>query len=115
MHVGKAMILYERAEAAIRPRGRPRASSSPSDIEEEDDDAADDVGPVSKRPRKIVPEPIFDVRFDNVGHLPVFKDAKNASKCRKQGCKSKTRTMCTKCEIYLCIVKNNCFHAYHTK
>ncbi|XP_035207932.1 uncharacterized protein LOC118182658 [Stegodyphus dumicola] len=58
---------------------------------------------------------IKDVRLDGVNHLPRFMDDKNASKCRMPGCTSRTRVFCTKCKMYLCVLKNNCFETFHTK
>lgn len=109
MHVGKAMINYKYVEPVARRRGRPCVVNS-SDSED-----VDDVQNMDKKQGRALSQPIAEVRFDNVGHLPKFLEAKNASKCRKHGCNSKTRVICIKCEMYLCVMKNNCFEAYHKK
>lgn len=70
--------------------------------------------PPTKKHRAVVPHPQPEIRLDNVGHLPRFVDSKFASKCRHPKCSSRCRTICTKCNIYLCILKNNCFEQYHT-
>jgi hypothetical protein len=61
--------------------------------------------PMTKLPRKVVSHPISGVHMDNVGHIPIYIEAKNASKCRMPGCISKAKTMCNKCHLYLCIAK----------
>jgi len=47
-----------------------------------------------KKFRKVVNQPIPEVRFDNVGHFPQFCDDRFASKCRYSGCKSRSRVVC---------------------
>ncbi len=50
------------------------------------------------------------LRFDGKNHLPQFIPAKNASRCKSQGCNKKTRWFCPKCQVHLCLVpQNNCF------
>ncbi|XP_046982234.1 piggyBac transposable element-derived protein 3-like [Schistocerca americana] len=109
MHVGKAMINYEYVEPVARRRGRPSVVNS-SDSED-----VDDVQNMDKTPRRVLSQPTAKVRFDNVVHLPKLVEAKNASKYRNHGCSSKTRVICIKCEMYLCVMKNNCIEAYHKK
>ncbi|CAL1267494.1 unnamed protein product [Larinioides sclopetarius] len=64
--------------------------------------------------RSVVKQPTKEVRLDGVGHLPRFMEDKNASKCRLPGCNSRTRVVCIKCNMYLCVVRNNCFEKYHS-
>nr|CAD7434669.1 unnamed protein product [Timema monikensis] len=56
MHVGKAMIKYQKSKPAIRARGRPRTSTITSDSEEES-------VAQNKKPRKVV-QPISEVRSE---------------------------------------------------
>ncbi|CAM1298221.1 Uncharacterised protein r2_g777 [Pycnogonum litorale] len=65
--------------------------------------------------RKISVMPVSEVRFDQHGHFPEGKSDAKQSRCRMEGCKSRSRVRCTKCNIYLCIFGNNCFLKFHTK
>lgn len=59
------------------------------------------------------PLPPSDVRLDNVGHLPVHDDGRN--RCKMPKCESRSRTMCTKCKVHLCLsAERNCFMDFHT-
>ncbi len=58
-----------------------------------------------RKQRKVVQQPLSNVRYDRIGHLPHFMDEKFASKCRFEGCKSRLRVICTKCNMYLCVLK----------
>ena len=117
IYMAKAMMNYQKVELPIcapRKRGRPRTSNGSDEVDGEGvDDPENNLQ--AKKPRKVVCQPIAEIRYDDVGHMPKFVDAKNASKCRNEGCKSKTRVMCIKCGLYLCILSNNCFIKYHTK
>lgn len=62
----------------------------------------------SKR-RKVTLPMVMESRFDAFEHFPKFIESNNASRCRNSGCTSRTRTMCTKCNLYLCVNGNNCF------
>lgn len=105
LDLGLTMVRYEgKASVSVRPRGRPSAAV--------ENDSDDDVP--CKKQRRVVPQPQKDIRLDNIGHLPTYCDDKNASKCRLQGCKSRSRIMCVKCGVYLCVLKNNCFLKFHS-
>lgn len=68
-----------------------------------------------KRPKKFC-LPLDAKRYDRTNHWPVSDDLDNASKCRLEGCKSRTRLRCNKCDVYLCITKyNNCFQQFHCR
>jgi hypothetical protein len=55
------------------------------------------------------------VRYDNVGHLP-RKVAKLPKNCRMEDCKRRSRMLCVKCHVYLCIdEKTDCFLRFHSK
>lgn len=49
-------------------------------------------------------------RFDNIGHFVRNTINKKQRRCRGNGCKSKVRTECLKCDVGLCIP---CFQSYH--
>lgn len=117
IRVAESMIRYEGGNPAeiISPpqpaRGRLRLPTPLRDSASDEDDPA---VPPPKKHCKVIRQPIPEVRLDEVGHLPRYQDDKFASKCRFPGCKSWSRTKCTKCDVYLCILKNNCFEKYHT-
>lgn len=69
--------------------------------------------PPAKKHRPVISQPIPEVRLDNVGHLPRYVESKFASKCRQPICSSRCHTMCVKCNMYLRVLKNNCFENYH--
>ncbi|XP_072047401.1 piggyBac transposable element-derived protein 3-like [Amphiura filiformis] len=90
-----------------RPVGRPR-SSSPTP------QAPDQAGPPHKR-AKPAERPVQDVRYDGYRHFPAcIKEL--GQRCKYEGCKSRSRVKCVKCEVFLCLSKDkNCFLAFHTK
>lgn len=48
--------------------------------------------------------------------IAVFLDKKEAGRCNNFGFKSKTYVSCKKCNINLCIARNqNCFDSFHSK
>lgn len=56
-----------------------------------------------------------DVRYDGVGHWPVHID-KSKQRCKLEGCKGFTVFKCDKCNMFLCLNKNNnCFRKYHVR
>lgn len=67
----------------------------------------------AKRSRASVPLPEIDVRLDCISHWPRFDDSQN--RCRAN-CGKKTMIKCSKCNVYLCLVKDrNCFMQFHTQ
>ena len=49
-------------------------------------------------------------------HLPVACDLPNSARCRKEGCKGKTRIKCERCNVFLCVsTARSCFKEFHTK
>jgi hypothetical protein len=81
------------------PRGRPSLQTPP---------------PVKKH--CVQPGPQLDVRFDNVGHMPMSLEKKGRCRNCPTGYSFWT---CSKCKVYLCLVcgKNpkNCFSSYNRK
>lgn len=60
------------------------------------------------------PMPCDSKRRAGVDHMPEIADIKEWKKCRKPGCKGKTRTSCQNCKVFLCLVLNrNCFADFH--
>lgn len=83
------------------------------DPEEPENENELEVPQVKKRSNPI-PLPSDCKRRKNVDHMPVIADIKEWKKCRKPGCKGKTRTSCQTCKVFLCLVLNrNCFAEFH--
>lgn len=67
----------------------------------------------SKR-NKTEKKPTNSIRFDSKGHFPDFDKSDNATRCKNENCKFKTRLFCTKCNIHLCLTPSrNCFKNFH--
>ncbi|XP_040072993.1 piggyBac transposable element-derived protein 2-like [Ixodes scapularis] len=59
--------------------------------------------------------PVQDVRFDQMSHWPVHEDSRE-QRCKMERCTGKTRVMCDKCNVHLCLTKSrNCFKAFHLR
>ncbi|XP_040064051.1 piggyBac transposable element-derived protein 2-like [Ixodes scapularis] len=69
----------------------------------------------SKQLRFAENRPVQDVRFDQMGHWPVHEDSRE-QRCKMERCTGKTRVMCDKCNVHLCLTKSrNCFKAFHLR
>lgn len=53
-----------------------------------------------------------DFRYDRLDHLIISTENKKRKRCAGEGCSSSVRTMCSKCQVGLCI---ECFRLFHTK
>lgn len=54
------------------------------------------------------------IRYDEHGHLPKYSE--NRLRCKLESCNAKSQLFCSKCDVHLCLNKNNnCFFEYHTK
>lgn len=92
-----------------RKRGRPASgSSSPAHMP---------VNMPAKRNRfRNERRPAIEIQYDTVDHLPEYDKKKEATRCKKTGCKGKTHVYCKKCEIHLCFTSDrNCFRTFHQK
>lgn len=74
-----------------------------------------DVGVLAVKKYK-QPTPSVAKRHDNFGHLPYFDDNITSPRvCKLEVCNSRSKIMCTKCKVYLCLSRGkNCFSEYHT-
>lgn len=83
-----------------------------SDTDEQD---TENLRPNTSKFRRPNP-PSVAKRYDGYDHLPSFDEIDSPRACRMEGCKSRSKILCTKCEVYLCLSrKQNCFLAYHKK
>ena len=53
------------------------------------------------------------LRYDKYDHWPVLCDLKNVQRCKMEDCKGKSMFKCSKCKIYLCLNRRDCFVAFH--
>lgn len=85
-----------------------------------DDDTGDEEQPDESemKKKKNLPTalPCLDKRYDGFEHWPMNADLKHPLRCRMEGCDSRSRVRCTKCDVYLCFTKyKNCFINFHNK
>lgn len=60
----------------------------------------------------VLPTP--DKRFDGYNHWPIFDTLKAPRKYRLPDCTSRSRARCSKCDVYLCLTKDqNRFFKFH--
>lgn len=54
------------------------------------------------------------MRYDGMQHLPKWSE--NRLRCKLESCSVKSNIFCVKCNVHLCMNKNNnCFLEYHTR
>ena len=106
-YIAKALIICEKPQ--IKKKGRPSSCVSPSQ--------SNSTTTASVNSRAITEvRPIRDVQFDQIGHFPEFDNRNFASRCKNLECKGQSRVKCVKCNVHLCLNKNNnCFLNYHVK
>lgn len=83
------------------------ASSEHSVLENRQNVSGD--APFSKR-AKYEKKPQNSIRYDGKNHLPQIDDKKNGTRCKNENCKSKSHTLCSKCDVHLC---PRCFKPFH--
>lgn len=96
-----AQDLCLKGKILEKKRGRP-SSNTPTNSS------------ISLTPKRmcIEPRPTDNIRCDNTGHWPMHTE--NRERCKNRNCKGKSRTMCEKCRVHLCLYKeNNCFKQFH--
>lgn len=109
-----------------RQRGRPKKDETRTNVRNSIDEFvvhgtdADciepNTEPLLKRKKIIQSAPPLEVRFDKKNHLPSFIEAESAGRCKAENCTKKTFIICKKCQVYLCVKRNNnCFEGFHTK
>lgn len=60
--------------------------------------------------------PPKDMRLSTIQHMPGHDDNNNASRCKLEGCKGKSRVFCITCDVHLCLNKGkNCFQLFHSQ
>ncbi|XP_061704417.1 piggyBac transposable element-derived protein 3-like isoform X1 [Cydia pomonella] len=83
---------------------------------EEASDTADNALLTLGKYKQTAP-PSVGKRYDGYDHLPIFDDSLQSPRaCRLEQCNSRTKIICSKCDVYICLSRaNNCFYAYHKK
>lgn len=94
-------------------------SSGPKRPMPSNDDTGDEEpeeGEMTKKKKMPTSLPCSDKRYDGYQHWPMNDDLKHPLRCRMEGCDSRSRVRCTKCDVYLCFTKHkNCFVDFHNK
>lgn len=97
------------AEALVMSNQQPKKRGRPS-LQDQDADSE-----ISKRTRA-ERRPINEVRYDRIDHLPIVDQRKDGGRCKLETCKAKSKFICSKCNLHLCLNKDrNCFLIYHSK
>ena len=66
--------------------------------------------PVTRGKKPTAPLPIYDVRYDQVGHWPEMQENKNRCCLYDLTC----HATCKKCNVYLCLLEyRNSFYDFH--
>jgi len=106
MRVAESLIKMGQA-VILNKRGRPPTSNSPRN--------SPSNSPVPSR-RRVETRPLREIQSDRVDHMPQFDDQKEATRCKKTGCKGRTHVFCDKCKVHLCLLKiRNCYSDFHRK
>ncbi|XP_065289748.1 piggyBac transposable element-derived protein 3-like [Dermacentor albipictus] len=96
--VGLALIMCNKNGA--RKRGRP----------------SNDAKEPPRKVHNAEPRPVNAVRYDGMNHWPAHTGNSFAQRCKLEGCNSRTRVRCRKCNVFLCLsATNDCFYAFHNK
>lgn len=83
-----------------------------SAVQETEEDEETEILPRPQNYR--APLPGEDKRLDGYDHFPTVDTLTTARFCRREGCKSRSRVRCLKCNVYLCLTKDqNCFLKFH--
>lgn len=97
------------ADALVTTPPRKRRSES------DEDEAVENIEPNTSRFRRSN-QPSQAKRYDGYDHFPSFEGIDNPRSCRMEGCRSRSKIRCEKCDVYLCLTrKQNCYAAYHKK
>lgn len=114
-HRGQVMDLLDFklqvADGLINTPNRPRLISD----ENEEDVENEEPNHPSRRYRPANP-PSEPKRYDGYEHYPEFDEIASPRSCRMEGCSSRSKIRCCKCNVYLCLTrKSNCFASYHKR
>ncbi|XP_055295742.1 uncharacterized protein LOC129565192 [Sitodiplosis mosellana] len=69
-----------------------------------------------KSVQRMEKRPGHQFRFDGIEHYPDADESYvTGTRCKREGCKLKSKFFCLKCQVHLCIKRNtNCFQIFHT-
>lgn len=96
--IARSLIASNRSEPCRR--GRP-SSSTPTSL---------------RQAHNSKPMPTKSTRYDGSSHWPLHVHAKFAQRCKNEGCTSKSRICCQKCNVFLCLnAKKNCYYEFHKR
>ncbi|XP_050502526.1 longitudinals lacking protein, isoforms H/M/V isoform X3 [Diabrotica virgifera virgifera] len=105
--------LTFRMEAGESLLASPKRRSSNQEVEKQvEQEKETQIRPQNYR----APQPAKEKKLDGFEHWPNIDQLTTARFCRRSGCKSRTRVRCLKCDVYLCLTKDqNCFWKFHIK
>lgn len=107
------LLEFRLALAETLTESRPKRISNRL-INVEPQETADEEEPPEKKRYVAVPE--NEKRLDGYNHFPVVQKIPHAMRCRNDGCKQKSRVLCEKCKVFLCLTaEKHCFKLFHTK
>ena len=67
----------------------------------------------SERAAQKVPTASDHIRYDQLGHFPLLLAIKNGLRCKIKSCDKKSKYICRKCQVHLCMGASDCFYKYH--
>lgn len=114
--IAAGLVTYTQKRSVGRPTSSQSQSSRRSSSSRPSTPQADDQQPGSSKPGQKAKHPVDDVRFDNMGHWPIWLSKEGGKKWCKLCKKSQTQCVCSKCDLHLCCSNaKNCFYDYHAK
>lgn len=97
-NVGLALIMSHKNGAKKRGRPSNKAKEPPRKV------------------RNAELRPVNAVRYDGLHHWPAHTGNSFTQRCKLEGCRSRTRVRCRKCNVFLCLsATNDCFYTVHNK
>ncbi|KAH9374627.1 hypothetical protein HPB48_014672 [Haemaphysalis longicornis] len=82
-----AMALIMCSKNVAKKRGRP-SLQEPAELPRKEHNAE--------------PRPVNAVRYDDLNHWPARSAQQFAQRCKFDGCTSRSRILCQKCNVFLC-------------
>ena len=93
------------SQKCSRKRGRPSYNSQNSP----------EIPPTTSKYVRGEVRPLREVQYDGIDHFPHHDDCA-PTRCKQTKCTGRSRIMCKKCKVHLCLTKDrNCYLDFHTK
>ena len=76
------------------------------------DNLDDKMPPIANKVRSVRANDVSDaIRLDKYNHWPI-QDA-TPQRCKNTACTRRSRFLCSKCQVYLCVNGKHCFLSFH--